>query len=478
MTAKLVWQAEEVIRAVGGQCLHEQTWEAHGVSINTRTIQPLDLFIALVGGARDGHDYVAEAFEKGASAAIVSRQPPQVAADAPVILVEDTFTALENLGRAGRQRCKADIVAVTGSVGKTSSKEMLRVMLNAVGETYANEGNLNNQWGVPLSLSRMPAQARYGVFELGMNHAGELTGLSQQVRPDVALITTIEAVHLEFFASLDAIADAKAEVFLGMNANGAAVLNRDNAQFARLAAGAKNHGLKKILGFGRDGKADARMLNYAATPDGSEIEADILGRKINYSLTTHGEHLALNSLGALLAAVAAGGDLDACVAALAHYRQPAGRGGVQTIILAEGNITVIDESYNASPAAVRAAVHVLGQKTPPVGGHRILVLGDMKELGTEAHALHAGLASDIIKADITRVFCCGEMMAYLYEALPPNLRGAYAPDSAELTPHVISALHAGDIITVKGSHSMNMNLIVDALKALGEPALKSHKLAS
>ncbi len=472
MTDQLNWQAEDVVRAVHGECLQEQTWAAHGVSIDSRTVQKGDLFVALKGPSHDGHDHVAAAFNNGATAAIVARQPSQVPAQAPMLFVNDTFTALQELGRAGRARTKARIVAVTGSVGKTSSKEMLRLMLGAAGSTYANEGSLNNHWGVPLSLARLPQDAYYGVFELGMNHAGELTVLSQQAQPDVALITTIEAVHLEFFASSEAIADAKAEIFLGMKPDGAAVLNRDNAYYARLAAAAKTHGLKKILGFGRDSKSDARLLDYIPTEEGSTVKAEIMGRKITYQLGVAGEHLALNALGCLLASAAIGADLEACATALAHYQQPKGRGVVSVVNMSNGSFTLIDESYNASPVAVRAAIRVLGQKT---GGRKILALGDMKELGDAAPALHADLVQDIIAAQIDSVFTCGEMSSYLFHVLPEKLRGSHAANSTELALLIAAAIQAGDVITVKGSNSMQMNKIVAALKALDT---NSKKLAS
>jgi UDP-N-acetylmuramoyl-tripeptide--D-alanyl-D-alanine ligase len=391
-------------------------------------------------------------------------------------VVEDTFLALQKLGHAGRQRSKAKIIAVTGSVGKTGSKEMLRLMLGACGATYANEGSLNNHWGVPLSLARLPADARYGVFELGMNHAGELGPLSRAVQPHVALITTIELAHLEFFTSIDAIADAKAEIFLGMKPDGVAVLNSDNRQFGRLARAAKAYGLKKILGFGKDHVADACLRKYRASADSGEIEADILGHTLRYSLGAPGAHLAMNSLGALLAAIQAGGDAVSCAAALALFKSPNGRGLMQIITVADGAFTLIDESYNASPAAVRAAITVLANMKPSRNGRRILVLGDMRELGKSAKALHVDLARELMDAKIDMFFGCGDMTAHLFEVLPVAMRGVHSKDSAALAPLLVKAIHAGDIVTVKGSLSMNMRLLVDALKALGPSA--PQKLAS
>ena len=459
MSTSLSWSAESVIRAVRGQCLHEQSWHAEGVSIDSRTLKRGDLFVALQGPDLDGHAYVAKAMEAGAAAAIVARQPEGVGASSPLVFVEDTFKALEDLGQAGRLRAKARIVAVTGSVGKTGTKEMLRRALSAVGDTYANEGSLNNHWGVPLSLARLPEAARFGVLEMGMNHAGELTVLSQQVRPHVALITTIEAVHMEFFASLEAIADAKAEIFYGMGAEGVAVLNADNAQYARLVAAAKAHGVKKMVSFGQGAKNDARLLTLTPEPNGSLITAEILGRKITFRLGASGAHLALNAVGALLASTLAGGECEACATALASYAPPVGRGVRQTVSVAGGVMTLIDESYNASPAAVRAAIQVLGTQA----GRRILVLGDMRELGPTGPALHAALAQDIVAAKIDRVNSCGDLMIHLQDALPSALRGLHAKDSVELAAGIKADIAAGDVVTVKGSHSMHMENVVKAL---------------
>lgn len=463
MTSELSWKAEEVLGALRGTCLQEQTWGAHGVSIDSRSTKPGDMFVALKGPVHDGHDHVANAIEAGAVAAIVSRHPAQTSADTPLVFVEDTFTALEALGRAGRARAEGKIIAVTGSVGKTSTKEMLRLSLAATGDTYANEGSLNNHWGVPLSLSRLPQAARYGVFEVGMNHAGELGPLSRMVQPHVALITNVEAVHLEFFASVEAIADAKAEIFDGVQKGGTVVLNRDNAHFARLAATAKKTDIKHILSFGRDAKSDARLLSYDSDNGTGVINADIMGRKITYRLGVPGDALAMNSLGALLGAKAAGSDIDACAEALARYRQPKGRGVMQTLPLANGEFTLIDESYNASPVSVGFAARVLGQMQPAGDGRRLLVLGDMRELGETSPALHAALARDITVAQVDLVFCCGPMMAHLFDALPHELRGAHAASSAELAPLVAAAVHANDIVTIKGSNSMAMSKVVNAL---------------
>jgi len=475
---KLVWQAEDVLRAVRGQCLHAQDWAAHGVSIDSRTTRKGDLFIAIKGDALDGHDYVHKAFEAGAAAAIVDRQLPQVPPDAPLIFVDDTFIALQDLGRVGRLRSQARIVAVTGSVGKTSSKEMLRLMLGAVNDTFANEGSLNNHWGVPLTLARLPAEAKYGVIEIGMNHAGELGPLSREVQPHVALITNIEAVHLEHFQSTEAIADAKAEIFLGMDPAGIAVLNRDNQHYARLLAAARTQGLKKILCFGTDPKSDARLVNLTPDETGTDVEAIILGKKISFRVGTPGQHLAFNALGTLLACAAAQADLDICAEALAGYRPPMGRGTRQTISLSDKeSFTLIDESFNASPIATHAAITTLGQTPVGANGRRIAVLADMRELGPTGPELHAELAISLIKNKIDTVHCCGELMEHLYEALPRAMRGQLCKNSQDLAPFVVQDVRTQDAVMVKGSHSMHMELIVKALQARSS-SLSSHKRAS
>jgi UDP-N-acetylmuramoyl-tripeptide--D-alanyl-D-alanine ligase len=287
------------------------------------------------------------------------------------------------------------------------------------------------------------------------------------VRPDVALITNIEAVHLEFFPSITAIADAKAEIFLGMTTGGSAVLNRDNAHFVRLDDAACHQGLHRIVGFGRDAIAEACLMNYEPTPEGGMVQAEILGRPMRYRIGAPGEHLALNSLGALLAISLAGGDMVAASAALANYHPPKGRGVAETVRLPDGDITLIDESYNASPVAVRAAIRLLGTMKPAGDGRRIMVLGDMRELGPTSPNLHADLATDLEQGGVDRVYCCGEMMAHLFEALPPALRGFHAKDSAALAPHVASEIQAGDIVTVKGSKTTHMEKVIETIRERG-----------
>ncbi len=464
----LIWNAQDVLRAVNGQCLQTQDWTAKGVSIDSRSISEGDLFIAIKGPACDGHDYVHTAFEAGACAAIVDKQPPQVPVDAILIFVEDTFAAMQALGRASRARANAKIIGVTGSVGKTSTKEQLRQMLGTIDDTYANVGSFNNHWGVPLSLARLPQEAKFGVFELGMNHAGEMETLSKDVLPDVALINNIEAVHLEFFKNTEAIAEAKSEIFLGMNEKGCAVINRDTPHFDLIAKKARAQGIKKILSFGRHEKSDAHLIKAEINGSTTEVKASIFGKEKNFIIGAPGEHLALNALGGLLVCAALDTDVDQCIEALAGYRTPEGRGSAQTIQLKEReSFILIDQSFNASPAATAAAIQVLGQtgcdQTAP---RRVAVLGDMGELGPTAPELHLSLLKPLIDNRIDVVHCCGPIIKHLYDELPVFMRGSFTQDSQSLAQLVAEEIQDGDIVMVKGSKATKMNKIIDALLEL------------
>ena len=447
MTA--LWTSADVARATGGQ--PTGAWQATGISIDSRALQPGDLFIGLAGPSFDGHDFIAAALAKGAVAAMAHRRPAGLAANARLLMVDDTLLALTRLGLAGRARNKARLVGVTGSVGKTGTKEALRLALFSQAETFANAGSLNNHWGVPLSLARLPPAAEVGIFEIGMNHAGELGPLSRMVEPDVAIITAIEVAHLEFFASLEAIADAKAEIFEGMSADGIAILNRDNAQFDRLAARAREQGLSRVIGFGEHAGAEARLIECRLEAAGSDVRADILGRRLDYRLAAPGRHWVQNSLAA---------------ATLTSFSPPKGRGQRRRLALPGGYFELIDESYNASPAAMRAAFAVLGRSKPGAGGRRIAVLGDMRELGATSPHLHAELAGPLVAAGIDLVLSCGSLMNELQAALPREKRGGHAPDSHSLISAVLSNLRPGDVVLVKGSLGTRMAPIVDALLAL------------
>jgi UDP-N-acetylmuramoyl-tripeptide--D-alanyl-D-alanine ligase len=461
-----LWTASDVATATGGRLAAgapSTDWQATGVSIDSRTCASGDLFVALAGPNFDGHDYVAAALSAGAAGAVVSRVPADLEEWPNLVTVDDCDAALTALGRFARNRAAAQFVCITGSVGKTSTKDGLAAALGACGPTHATVGNLNNQWGVPLTLARMPTDAAYGVLELGMNHAGELTPLSQLARPDIAVITTIEAVHLEFFDSVAAIAEAKAEIFAGLGDSGVAVLNRDNTYFAFLASIAADHGAKRILGFGADPEADARLVAAKFDDDGSDVTADIDGHTIRYRLNAPGRHQVINSLAILAAVTALGANLDAAAAALGDVAIARGRGRRHRVASAAGDYVVIDDSYNASPASMRAAFDVLGAAHPEGSGRRLAILGDMLELGAEAPQQHARLARNLETNGIDQVFTSGPLMAALDEALPAHMRGGHAATPKKLLPIVLNAVQAGDVVLVKGSLGSKVGPIAEAL---------------
>jgi UDP-N-acetylmuramoyl-tripeptide--D-alanyl-D-alanine ligase len=377
--------------------------------------------------------------------------------------VPDVLDSLRSLAAAARARSAAKFIGVTGSVGKTGTKEALRLALSRVGETHASAASYNNHWGVPLSLARCPESASFAVLEMGMNHAGEITPLSRLVCPDIAIVTTVEPVHLEFFGTLEKIADAKAEIFEGVKRGGAAVINRDNSQFARLSRAAKAAGVANIVSFGEHEKAEARLVKYALQPNSSTVQARILGADVTYKLGAPGHHLILNSLAVLAAAKLAGADLALAALALAELAPAAGRGARFALDLPGGRATLIDESYNANPASMRAALALLGQAPVGAQGRRIAVLGDMLELGQDASALHRALAKAVTENAVDLVFCAGPLMRSLWEALPSERRGGYAETSAMLEADVLGVVRAGDAVMVKGSLGSKMGPIVKAL---------------
>jgi len=361
-----------------------------GISIDTRTIAPGEAFFAIQGDNRDGHDFVDAALKAGAGVAVVSREKrARFPKDAPLLAVDDVLDGLRDLARAARARLKGKVVAVTGSAGKTGTKEALRLAFSAEGKTHASAASYNNHWGVPLSLARCPEDADYAIFEIGMNHAGEITPLTKLVKPEIAIVTTIAPVHLEYFGTLEKIANAKAEIFLGVPTTGAAIVNRDIPQFEQLREAAKAAGIARVVSFGEHAQADARLMRVSLQPDFSTVEATILGSLVNYKLGAPGRHLAMNSLAVLAAVSLAGADLALAALALANWKPPAGRGARIVLSVPGGDILVIDESYNANPASMRAALALLGQAKIGAQGRRIAVLGDMLELGEAGPRLHA-----------------------------------------------------------------------------------------
>jgi UDP-N-acetylmuramoyl-tripeptide--D-alanyl-D-alanine ligase len=463
MTA--LWTVEAMAAAMGADRSGALPADIPGLSIDSRSIGRGEAFFAIQGDNRDGHDFVEAALKGGAGLAVIARgQSARFAADAPLLAVDDVLAALRDLARAARTRCGAKVIAVTGSVGKTGTKEALKLALSADGETHASTASYNNHWGVPLSLARCPASTKYAVFEIGMNHAGEITPLTQLVRPHVAIVTAIEAVHLEYFGSLEKIADAKAEIFAGLEPRGTAVLNRDNAQYPQLAAAAQTAGVTRIVSFGEHGDADARLIRCALNAECSTVEARILGQPVTYKLGAPGRHLVLNSLAVLAAVSLAGADLALAALALNTLKPAAGRGTRISLRMPAGRALLIDESYNANPASMAAAIALLGQA--PIGpqGRRIAVLGDMLELGTQGQALHRALAEPVREAAVDLVYCCGPLMHALWEALPSNHRGGYAETAAALEPAVLGVIRDGDAVMVKGSLGSKMGPIARALE--------------
>jgi len=465
MSAAPLWTSRAMAEAMQASINGALPEAVSGLSIDSRTVAPGEAYFAIKGDVHDGHDFVAAALKAGAALAVVaSAQRDKFASDAPLLVVDDVLAGLVDLAHASRARLGAQVIAVTGSVGKTSTKEALRRVLGAQGETHASAASFNNHWGVPLSLARCPATARFAIFEIGMNHPGEIEPLVRMVRPHIAVITTVEPVHLEFFAGIEAIADAKAEIFVGVEPGGAVVLNRDNPQFARLRKQAGKLGIISIVSFGADAKSDARLIDVALHPACSAVHANILGHDVTYKLGMPGRHMAMNSLAVLAAASLAGADLALAALSLSQIEPAAGRGLRRALEVANGEATLIDESYNANPASMAAALSVLGQAAIGPHGRRIAVLGDMLELGSTSPDLHRGLNEAIRANHIDLVFCCGPLMRNLWDALSTGKRGGYADSAAGLEAQAVAAIRAGDAIMVKGSLGSKMKTIVNALE--------------
>lgn len=460
-----LWTSADAQAATGGVALGP-AWLATGIAIDTRLLERGDLFVAL-RGERDGHAFVRTAFERGAAAALVDDPKLTVeAAGGPLLRVTDSLKGLAAMGIAARARSAAKAIAITGSVGKTSTKDALRHVLSRQGPTHAAAASFNNHIGVPVTLARLPDDARFGVFEVGTNHPGEIEPLARMVRADVAVITTVQPVHIEHFGTIEAIVREKGQIFAGAS-GGTAILERDSAHFDSLVEIARGHGIKRIISFGEDAAADVRLTACRTDANGSDVAALVLGRELRYRVGAPGLHWARNSLAVLAAVEALGADVQGAAAALASVTPPAGRGARRRVALGGGDIELIDESYNASPIAVRAMLANLAMATPAPGGRRVLVLGDMLELGAEAEAAHVGLAPDVEASGVSQVFTCGPNMEKLRAALPSALRAVHAADSARLAQRVVEGLRAGDVVAVKGSLGSKMKVVVDAILAMG-----------
>ena len=447
-----LWTSEDAAAATGGRTT--AAWAATGVSIDTRTIAPGDLFVALQAD-RDGHDFVAQALSKGAAAALVSRVPDGVAPDAPMLIVPDVLAALEDLGRAGRARMAGRVIAITGSVGKTSTKEMARIALAGQGVIHAAEASYNNHWGVPLTLARMPADTDFAIIEIGMNHPGEIAPLSRMARPHVAMITTVAAAHLEAFGAIEGIAREKGAIFEGVQPVGHAIIPEDLPVTQILRDCADGAGAV-VVGFGEHGAA--RPLRIVPQDGALSCHARIMGDTLAFTLPTTGRHFAMNAVGVLAALSVAGADLAQAAAHLSEWHPPKGRGAVEDL----GGIRLIDDAFNANPASLAAGLATLAGLQ---AGRRVAILGDMLELGTDEVAMHRAVADDPSMAQIDLVHCAGPLMRHLHDALPVGKRGLWTQTAAELAAHPDKLISAGDIVLVKGSKSSRISTVVQALRA-------------
>lgn len=442
-----LWTVADAVKATRGTS--DTDWCAWRIEIDSRKVQAGDLFIAIKGEHFDGHDYVADAFSRGAIAALVSHRL-EIAGNQ--LLVADTLKALEDLGKYNRARSNAKVIGITGSVGKTSTKEMLKLALSVHGKTYATTGNYNNHIGTPLNLANLPLDTEFAVFEMGMNHSGEIEHLTHMVRPHIALITGVEAVHLEFFTSVDEIARAKSEIFEDLTDDGIAIINADQPYFSAITP-------HKIT-FGENKKADCRLIAYTPTISGCNISANICGTKLDYHLSATGKHWATISLSVLAVISALGLDIKKSAQALADFSEVEGRGRVEIL----NNFLLINDSYNASPASMAAAFIKTNEvwKTQGEKGQKIAILGNMLELGKNSPELHTKLAEKLLEQGFDKVYTAGSLMQNLYDALPPDLRAGHAPSATELFP--ILRLQDGDVVLIKGSHGSKMYELAEILK--------------
>lgn len=449
-----LWTSADAAAATGGRASRDFT--VSGVSIDTRSIRPGDLFVALQA-ARDGHDFVAQALASGAGAALVSRVPEGVGPDAPLLIVPDVLSALEALGRAGRARMTGKVIAITGSVGKTSTKEMARVALTGQGVVHAAEASYNNHWGVPLTLARMPVNTDFAIIEIGMNHPGEIEPLARMARPHVAMITTVAAAHLEAFGAIEGIAREKGAIFRGLMQPGTAIIPEDLPVTQILRDCADEAGAI-VIGFGQHGMA--RPLSADTAEGATQVRARILGEEVGFTLASAGTHFVMNAVGVLSALSAAGADMAQAAQHLSDWHPPLGRGAVEDL----GGIRLIDDAYNSNPTSLSAGLATLARLT---GGRRVAILGDMLELGPDEMAMHSAMADDPAMGAVDLVHLAGPRMAALYKALPERCRGHYAETAAELAERVTELVTSGDILLVKGSKGSRISTVVDALRRVG-----------
>jgi len=461
----LLWQTNDLVEAMGGRPIGTMPEGVGGISIDTRSLQPGDAFFAIKGDAMDGHDFATAAVKAGAGLLVVAegKLPALGRLTAPMIVVPDVLVALEMAGIAARARTKARVIAITGSVGKTSTKEALRHALSSLGKVHASDKSFNNHWGVPLTLARMPADTNYAIFEIGMNHEGEIRPLVKMVRPHIAIVTLIAAAHLGHFKSLDDIARAKAEIFEGLEPGGVALINRDDANWALLGRLAKAAGVEKVAGFGEHAKAIFRLTNLALHPDHSLMSAKIGGKEVTATIGAPGRHVVQNILAVLGAVHLAGADVSAAALSLASLTAEAGRGRRHVLVHPKGSITLIDESYNANPASMRAALALLDATPTSGSGRRIAVLGDMLELGSHSRRLHSALGELVSGTRTDLIFLAGPEMKALADTLHDGAKIEYRTGVDELEPVLLDAIGPGDVIMVKSSKGIGFSKLIDAI---------------
>ncbi|MEZ5953349.1 MAG: UDP-N-acetylmuramoyl-tripeptide--D-alanyl-D-alanine ligase [Hyphomonas sp.] len=458
-----LWTSDDMELATGGTATAPFTVTGT-VSIDTRTLEEGDLFVALKD-VRDGHDFAEAAFKAGAAGALVSRK----VGDGPQLVVEDVLTALEQLGIAARARCGAHRTAITGSVGKTSVKEMLARIYRALGPAHWSQKSFNNHWGVPLTLARMPEDTERAVFEIGMSTPGEIAPRSHMVRPHTGIITRIAGAHLEGLGSLEAVAREKADIFAGLEAGGTFILPADDDFFDLLADRARAYcPTGNLESFGRSPEATARIVGYETDGMVSRIQVDVVGKPVLVVIKAVGEHWAQNVAAALLAASLSGASVEDCAEALNGYAPPPGRGTSETLALpGGGEFTLIDDAYNANPASMRAALAALKQRG---SGRRLVALGEMLEIGDTSDAEHSGLAVPVVESGAAGAFLAGDKMTHLAEALPPEFQKVWAPRADGLFEAVENALRDGDVLLIKGSNASGMGKLADRLRQWSAPA--------
>ncbi|KQZ30570.1 UDP-N-acetylmuramoylalanyl-D-glutamyl-2, 6-diaminopimelate--D-alanyl-D-alanine ligase [Mesorhizobium sp. Root552] len=460
-----LWTSDALVEAMGGRPLGSMPEGISGISIDSRSLQPGDAFFAIKGEAMDGHDFATAAVKAGAAVLVIAegKLPALGRLTAPMIVVQDVLVALEKLGAAARARSKGKIIAVTGSAGKTTTKEALRRVLGSVGSVHASDKSFNNHWGVPLTLARLPEHTQYAVFEIGMNHPGEIRPLVKMVRPHVAIITLIAAAHLGFFKNLDEIAKAKAEIFEGIEPEGAALLNRDDPRANMLNKLARAAGVQRVYGFGENARSTYRLIDCVLHADHSTVTAKIAGKEMVLRIGAPGRHMVQNALAVLGAAHLAGADVAKAALALSDLSAEQGRGKRHLLHHPKGPFTLIDESYNANPASMKAAMELLNTTPVSGDGRRVAVLGDMLELGDHSAKLHAALSELIVGSETSTVLLGGPQMQHLADALPADIQVAHRAGAEDLKPVLIDTIKPGDVVMIKSSKGIGFSKLVDAL---------------